>query len=335
MRHLGRHRLAAAAAAGLLLAAVPLAAWAAGGASTPPPPGSAEGSALLVGSQPSPIIAVSHTKAKAGSDGASSTGNVLEVGGQPLAGQFGGSASTKNGSHDHHKGHLLDTNDILGASSPIRLQLTPWTANADQNADGSATADATAAVARANIGTPGTANSITLDVLQSGSQAAYDPNAANGAGTSQGSTYTDGAVLNVGNGQLLIDLLHSDASTSATGQLSSGSYIASINGNKIGTGSDVGTLCKNLNIPGLLGLNCVSATGGTGTNGIPTATSQVLGATLGGGAPGQTGSAFNATGSGGGGASVLGTQITRPAATGPVGPAPAANATAAPKGKLP
>ena len=340
MRNLGRHRLAAAAGAGVLLAAVPLAAWAATPATptattpgTPAPPGSSEGSALVVGSQPSPLVAVSHTKAGAGQHHSSATANVVELNGKPLAGQFGGSADTANGSSDHHHGYLLDTNDILGKTSPIRLQVTPWEANADTAADGSSTAEGKAAVARANLGDPGSANSVTLDLLQSDSKAAYDNS---GATSSTSNTSTDGAVLNVGNGALLVDLLHSDASTSATGTPGSSSYIASINGNKIGTSNDVGTLCKNLNIPGLLGLNCVSATGGLGSNGVPAATSQVLGATVGGGAPGQTGSAFNASGSGGSGATVQAAVIARgPSGTGAVAAAPAGNATPAPHGKLP
>ena len=133
---------------------------------------------------------------------------------------------------------------------------------------------------------------MNLSVLQSKSNATW----TNGA--SSGSSSSDGAILNAGggasNGGLTVDLLHADANSSG----SQSSYLLSINGNEIGSSSQVNGACA-INIPSLLSLSCVTATGGLGSSASEVVKTIVL--------PGANqiqGDVINATGSSSNGPSV-------------------------------
>jgi hypothetical protein len=207
---------------------------------TAAPPGSAEATAVgVVGA-----IAIGHTKANAGPSSASATGNAVEVGGNALiGGTTGGDASGNKQAH----GALLDT----GQTPLGMLMLTPWAASSSTTSDGS-TASSDAALARLNVIDPKT---LAVNVFQSHSDASY----SNTEG-SKGSSSSDGATVDLGNGQLFIDLLHSEASSQNKGS----SYIASINGNQIGTNNDANGQCV-IDASPLLKLTCLSASGGAGT----------------------------------------------------------------------
>src|SRR5579875_1675613 len=221
---------------------------------TPAPAGSSEAYAVKVDN----IAAISHTKAEASGSGTSATADPLELGGSPPASQFGGTTTSPPGSH----GDLLDT----GPSSQFRLALLPWSTANNQTAT-SSSADAYSDIVFLDLGTPSTgasptdtcgtqtAPSVCLRVLQSQSHATWN------AGQSTGNSSSDGAILNVGGASgLTVDLLHAQTSSSGTGS----SYLLSVNGNQIGSSSQANGACS-ISIPGLLAINCLTATGGLGS----------------------------------------------------------------------
>ena len=210
---------------------------------TPAPGGSAEAYALKLAS----ILALSHTKANAGPGSASSTADPLELGGSnPPDPHFGGSGGNTNGA-------LFDTSPQAPANQ-FRLAITPWSNNNSTTADQS-TSSAMAQILYLSLGDPSTSQSLNLSVLQSKSDATWTP------AQSTGSSSSDGAILNAGGGAskggLTVDLLHADANSSG----SQSSYLLSINGNEIGSSSQVNGACV-INIPSLLSFSCVTASGG-------------------------------------------------------------------------
>src|SRR5579884_1425377 len=256
-----------AASGGALVIGAPAAAIAATVGSTAPP-GEGEGYVVQVGPSSQPIAALSHTHAKSSNGTSSSSANVVEVQGQPLFNDhhFGGKTSqTGKGSAKDHDA-LLDTSAILGGASPIRVQVTPWSSDstvADNSTGGTtASSDATAEAAQGTLGSG--ASSVTVDVLKSTSSSSYSTS-SNGDSSSTGDTTTDGAIIDAGgpNG-LVIDVLHSQASTSANGTPTQNAYLVSVNGQQILSADQVQQICKNLNIQGLIGLNCVTTNGGPG-----------------------------------------------------------------------
>lgn len=210
--------------------------------STPAQDATAHAVAAKVGD----IASAGETDAKAGPTDAEATGNALTLGGKPPADQFGGTATTKSG--DKKKsGHLLDTGETpLG-----RLQLTPWDAEVAQAQ--CRTADGKAAVARAVLVN---ADVLALNLLQSESHAKHCGMESSGSGSS------DGATVNLGGKSgLMLTLLHSEAATGSKGE----TYLLNINGNKIGTDEQVGAGKCALNVPGLLGVTCLTVGGGQGS----------------------------------------------------------------------
>jgi len=246
---------------------------------TPAPGGSAEAYALKLAS----ILAISHTKANAGPGSASSTADPLELGGSnPPDPHFGGSGGNNNGA-------LFDTSPQAPANQ-FRLAITPWSNNNSASSSQS-TSSAMAQILYLSLGDPSTSQSANLSVLQSKSDATWTP------AQSTGSSSSDGAILNLGGGAskggLTVDLLHADANSSG----SQSSYLVSINGNEIGSSSQVNGACV-INIPSLLSLSCVTATGGAGSS-----AAEVVHTVLGPGTPLETpGDAFKATGSSSNGA---------------------------------
>ena len=229
----------------------------------PAPPSSAEAYAVNILN----AIAISHTKASAGNGTTSGTANVLELGGNPPASAFGG---TQKGAGTS-SGNLFDSTQLMIPTSALHLQLAPWSVTNTQASDGSSSnSSAIADVLLLTLGDPqaNPSQSATVKVLQSTSNANWT------AGQSTSNATSDGAFVNVGgSGGLTIDLLHSDASSTAPGS----SYLISINGNQIGSNSQANGQCA-LTIPQLISLSCLTAVGGIAGQ-IP-GSAQVLGITI-------------------------------------------------------
>jgi hypothetical protein len=211
---------------------------------TPAPPASSEAKPLDVAG----IVSIGHTKAGAGPNGSSATGNAIELGGQVVS---GGTATSggKQGS-----GSLFDSSTTPLAPLGL-IQIAPWTASATQTGD-SSSADATASLAHVVLGGGQAPGFVDLLLFGSESKAAYSPAEATS------SSVSDGVLLQVGQtGQppaLTVDLLHAETSSDKKGS----SYLASINGNEIGSSDQVNGQCQ-IPIPSLLTINCLTATGGT------------------------------------------------------------------------
>ena len=209
-------------------------------------------------------IAISHTIASAGNNTTQGTANVLEIGGNPLAPQLGGTQKGAGSS----SGVLLDTAQLMIPTSALQLQVAPWSVVNTQSSSASSSSSI-ADLLVLTLGDTTTANSASLRVLQSTSNANWT------SAQSTSNATSDGAILNLGGPSgLNVDLLHSDTSSTTPGS----SYIISINGQQIGTNSQAGGQCA-LTIPSLLSLSCLTATGGlAGT--LTTGTSQVVGVVL-------------------------------------------------------
>ena len=209
-------------------------------------------------------IAISHTLASAGSGTTKGTANVIEIGGNPLLPQLGGTQTGAGNSN----GVLLDTGSLGIPTSALQLQVAPWAVTNTQSSSATSS-NSIADLLVLTLGDTTTSSSASLRVLQSTSNANWT------SGLSQSNATSDGAILNLGGPSgLNVDVLHSDTSSSTPGS----SYIISINGNQIGTNSQAGGQCA-LTIPSLLSLSCLTATGGlagTVTSGL----SQVLGVTI-------------------------------------------------------
>jgi hypothetical protein len=265
-------------------------------AATPPPPGAAQAVAAQVGT----IVALSRTSAGAGPAGPSSAAAPVELGGQPPSSGFGGRQKGPGKS----SGHLVDS----GKSPVAQVQVTPWSASGEQSGD-SSKADAEAALARIILGD----GALTVNVVQSSSHATYNGAASTGASSS------DGATVHASGLDLV--LLHSEASSSGKGF----SEVAGINGNGVLTSGDTNGSCV-LTVPGLLMLNCLTASGGVGH-----AVAGVLDATLGSGSSGLSAAAFQSSASG-----LDGTSATRVLAEPPLSrPAPSPALDQAAVGRLP
>lgn len=202
-----------------------------------------------VAAQVDGVASAGETHARAGQNDAEATGNALTLGGKPPAKQFGG--TTKSDGDADDKDALLDTGDTpLG-----RVALTPWETHARKPS--SATGNCRTARGRAAVARVTLIDKKTLDVnvLQSQSDAKHCGMSSSGAGTSDGATVALG-----GEGGLLLTLLHSQAQTGQDGK----SYLISINGNEIANNEQAGGSCS-LEVPGLLGITCLTVGGGTGT----------------------------------------------------------------------
>jgi hypothetical protein len=200
----------------------------------PAPPGQASGVAAQVGS----LLDLSRTGASAGAGAPSAQASVIDLAGQPLLG-LGGSQTGDGDSG----GALADT----GASLPAQVQVAPWHAAA--SGTGTATRQSTSSAAVGRAALPGVA---TAGVLTSHSQASATDR------QSTATAVTDGADLGLLD-SLHVVVLHSEVDSAGQGH----SYLASLNGTEIGTDQELGAspLCA-LNAPGLLGLSCLTATGG-------------------------------------------------------------------------
>ena len=218
------------------------------------------------------ILALSHTKSSASGDGTSSTANVLEIGGKPLASQFGGTQSGSGTS----SGHLL----FINPSNQFLLAVAPWAATNSQSSSQS-TANSIADLLVLGLGDQSTSQSASLRVLQSQSSSTWT------SGASTGTASSDGAILNLGGAKgITVDLLHSQNSSSGVGS----SYLISINGNQIGSSGQAGGKCS-ITLPGLISLECLTVSGGK-SGLVTTVGSGVVKVALGSGANKLTGGLF-------------------------------------------
>lgn len=233
-----------AAMAAMSGVAIVVPAGAAFAAETPAPDGTASAVAAQVGD----IVAAGQTSARSGATDAEATANALSLGGNPPSKEFGG--STKSADDSDASGGLLDT-----GSTPLgRIQVTPWEAHtrkASAATNNCRTAQGKAAVARVTLVDEKTGQ---VNVLQSQSDASHCGMTSTGKGSS------DGVTLDLGDGGLLLTLLHSEADSSGKGN----TFLISLNGNEIGNADQAGGQCT-LEVPGLLRLTCLAVGGGTGS----------------------------------------------------------------------
>jgi hypothetical protein len=264
------------------------------------PPGTASATAAQIGS----LVGVSTTGAAANSDTAGARASVLDLNGEPLLGTGGSQASTGESS-----GALVDTGNAL----PVTAQVAPWSAAASGSAsDSTRTSKASAAVARAEV--PSVAK---LGVLQSESAAEHQSTKSTAVGSS------DAIDLGLADIAELV-LLHSEVRSEGAGH----SYLVGLNGTEIGTDDQLGQLCA-LQVPDVVALSCLTATGGLGSGGLLGGNAEVLGASIPLASALDPVSAFNASATSGTGSVVSGATETPAAATeAERSVAPAAAATA-------
>lgn len=250
--------------------------------STPAPDGTAEAYAAHIAG----VVGVSHTQAKAGPSGGAATANPLELGDSPAVGGSAPGKDSKNQPTPESSGTLLGAGD--NPLEPLGLALMPYDAKTVTK-DGATSSSASASILTLLI-----PSAVFLDVLHSESSATYTPGSGDTPATSTGSTTSYGAHLVVGsddpNAQcdtncLSLYLLYAHTDTSGKGDVSK---LASLNGNDIGTNSDVNGNCE-IPLNPLIDLICLSASGGTGgtgaTSGLQQGSAAVLTATSQAGLP--------------------------------------------------
>lgn len=189
---------------------------------------------------------VSCTSADAGPNSADGSATALRILGHDVA---AGSASG-NGSNS---GNLI----ALPANPLLSLAVADWMASA---AAGQSSSTASSRASLVDLALDG-GQIATLAVLEAGSNASWTP-----AG-SEGSGYANGVHLTLGNGALVVILLHSDADSSGTPH----AYIASINGTDLITSQQTGQL-PAITIPGVITINLLqtSANGGLSIGNVAT-----------------------------------------------------------------
>lgn len=237
--------LSAAAPACLLIGLTPVAA-----AADVAPPGAATATAARVGD----LVQVSQSKANADQTKGNAEAAVISVQGKPILGT-GGSDDTEGETN----GSLIDTVD----KSPVRVQVAPWHTRATgSKAKGSTKRSSSASAALARVEIPDQAK---VGILTSDASAEHTDTQSTGKSTS------NAVELSLGNSMQLV-LLHSEVNSAAKGN----SYLASVNGTKIGTQEQLTELCS-LDLSGVAALSCLTASGGQGNNGVTSGGAEVLG----------------------------------------------------------
>ncbi|HYH51965.1 MAG TPA: hypothetical protein VEG38_20660 [Acidimicrobiia bacterium] len=248
--------LTAAAPACLLLGLTPVSA-----AADVAPPGAATATAARV----SDLVQVSRSAATADQAKSEAKADVISIGGTTIPGT-GGSRSEEGESG----GALIDT----GPGQAPQVQVAPWKAKSSGANSDKRSSSAEAAVARVDVparAAPGAGDGqeaaasgeISVGVLTSKADAEHTPTQSSGTSTS------DAADIQIGDTLHLV-LLHSEVTSNARGN----SYLASINGTKIGTQEQLNELCSL--DAGVAALSCLTASGGA-AHGITTGTAEVLG----------------------------------------------------------
>jgi hypothetical protein len=213
-------------------------------ATTAAPPGGATASVIQV----NPIdTCISCTSANARSDSGTARATAVRLLGNDVSGgrSEGGPSS----------GALL----AVPASPLLTLAIADWATSAS-----SGTAHSRAALADLVVGPSGhhSGGVLSVAVLEATSDAGY-----HGLG-SEGNGENNGVDLNVGDGALVVLLLHSDASSKNSGS----AYVAGINGTRVLGSEQTGAAGIPIAVPGVVGLILlqVNASGGAGSAGVGT-----------------------------------------------------------------
>jgi hypothetical protein len=213
---------------------------------TPAPPSSATANVVNAN-----IIdtCVSCTSASAGSNTASAHATAIRLLGNDIA--AGKSLSGKDDGKD--SGALL----AIPANPLLALALADWDEHTGGHASSSAHSRASLLDLAVGPSQTATGGAITVAVLEAASDAQYQ------GLSSQGSGYNNGVDVNIGQGALVIILLHSDASSSNKGS----AYVVGINGTQILSSDQTGNGGIPISVPGVVGLVLlqVGANGGNGS----------------------------------------------------------------------
>jgi hypothetical protein len=190
---------------------------------------------------------ISCTSAGAGSGSAKAKATAVRLLGNNIeAGE--GSGTSKNA------GALI----AIPANPLLFLAIANWEENTAAGA--TSTSHSRAALVDLVIGPDQKAlgGAISVAVLESTSDASYQGLSSTGAGSN------NGVDLNIGNGALVIILLHSDASSANKGS----AYVLGINGTQILSSDQTGAGGIPISVPGVIGLVLlqVGAGGGSGSN---------------------------------------------------------------------
>ncbi|MEA2615466.1 MAG: hypothetical protein QOE72_1249 [Chloroflexota bacterium] len=208
-------------------------------ATTAAPPGGATASVIQV----NPIdTCISCTSASAGSDSGSAKATAVRLLGNDVSGGRSEGGPTS--------GALL----AVPASPLLTLAIADWATSAS-----SGTSHSRAALADLVVGPSGhqSGGVLSVAVLEATSEAGYK------GLSSEGSGENNGVDLNVGDGALVVLLLHSDASSRNSGS----AYVAGINGTRVLGSEQTGAAGIPIAVPGVVGLILlqVNANGGAGS----------------------------------------------------------------------
>ncbi|HEU5035144.1 MAG TPA: hypothetical protein VFT62_10375 [Mycobacteriales bacterium] len=232
------------------------AAFAGTGVSSVDPTPAPAGDSSAVAAQLDDLLTVGKTAAHAGSTGGTANADALDL----LGTRVVGGDQTKVG---HSDGNLIGTGDTpLGDA-----EVAPWSATVT-NDNGGFQSSAEAALAHVNI-----ADAAEIWLLHSKSAATWSPD------KSSGDSESDGAEVNLGGGALDIKVLHSEAHSGGTGL----SSLLVVNGTPVVSSGDAGGQC-NIDASPLIQLLCLTASGGTGTDGLTTSGADVVDVNVGDGA---------------------------------------------------
>ena len=221
-----------------------------GGGGTAAPPATSSADALSI-----PLLntCISCNSSKAGNGTSSGNSDALTV----LGTQITGGSST-NPAGGNNSGNLL----ALPANPLLDLALANW--------DASSSSSGTTTNGHADSGLVDAAlapaqNVLDLAVLESGANTTWTPT------SSSGNSFSNGVNLALGNGALVIIVLHSDADSSGSG--SAHTYLASINGTQLLSAEQVGKPIV-ITVPGVVTLTLLqtSATGGSASAAFVTVT---------------------------------------------------------------
>ena len=227
-----------------------------------------DGDAAAVAAEVDGVLAVGKTHAHAGAGGASSSADALDVLGQRVSGgdQNGVGSSS---------GNIVGT----GATPVGDAEVAPWSTSVS-NHDGGYQAMADAALAHLDL-----ADAVELWVLHSQSDASW--NQASSAGNAQ----SDGAEVSALD-MLDVKVLHSEAHSTGEGH----SDLLVVNGTEIGSSDQADGMCE-IDASPLVDLLCLTASGGPGSDGVTSSTSDVATVDVGDGA--LTGTVSGSTSQGG------------------------------------
>lgn len=217
---------------------------------------------------------VSCTEASAGNHDAFARARALRLLGQDIA------AGESHGAHD--RGALL----AIPANPLLALAIADWLTDTDEGPISTARSraslvDLAVLPMEDRDGRP--RGAITLAVLEATSRAEHTAPQSKGYGDN------NGVRLDIGDGALVVILLHSDASSENNGS----AYVLGINGSKLVSSDQAGSSGIPIEIPGVVGviLLKVGASGGEGSAAVGTA-SNLLGSN------GQTAGVLTASGVG-------------------------------------